>query len=108
MGKRVPELSLASGAFNLQAVEDTVLNCGGEVRRRNSTLRAGCLEERLEMTIALPYLWGVPPAFDSLRYRAAQQMSIPTGALHYAEWISRSQPETHSLLSILYDKPVVV
>lgn len=66
-----------------------MLNCGGEVRRRDSTPRAGCLEERLEMTIALPYLWGVPPAFDSLRCQAAPQISIPTeAALPYAELVS--------------------
>lgn len=48
-----------------QAVEDTVLSAGGEVWQRDTHL-AG-LGERLVMTVALPYLWGLPPAFDTLR-----------------------------------------
>jgi hypothetical protein len=48
-----------------EAVEDTVLSAGGEVWQRDTQL-AG-LGERLVMTVALPYLWGLPPAFDALR-----------------------------------------
>lgn len=53
-------------ALSPQAVEDTVLSHGGEVWQRDTQLAAG-LGERLVMTVALPYLWGLPPAFDSLR-----------------------------------------
>jgi hypothetical protein len=42
-----------------------VLSAGGEVWQRDTQL-AG-LGERLVMTVALPYLWGLPPAFDALR-----------------------------------------
>ncbi len=51
--------------FPLQAVEDTVLSNGGEIYQRDT--QAGGLAERLVMTVALPYLWGLPPAFDTLR-----------------------------------------
>lgn len=43
-----------------------MLSSGGEVWQRDTQL-AG-LGERLVMTVALPYLWGLPPAFDTLRY----------------------------------------
>ena len=46
-------------------MEDTVLSAGGEVWQRDTQL-AG-LGERLVMTVAMPYLWGLPPAFDALR-----------------------------------------
>lgn len=49
-----------------EAVEDAVLRCGGEIYKRDASLQPGCLEERLEMRVALPYLWGVPPAYDAL------------------------------------------
>lgn len=29
---------------------------------------SGGLQEKLTMTVAVPLLWGVPPASDSLRY----------------------------------------
>lgn len=48
-----------------QAVEDTVVSHGGEVWHRDTQL-AG-LGEKLFMSVALPYLWGLPPAFDTLR-----------------------------------------
>lgn len=61
-----------------EAVEDTVLSCGGEVWHRDSVPRAGCLENRLEMTVALPYLWGVPPAFDTL----SEAIHMGGGVIH--------------------------
>jgi hypothetical protein len=48
-----------------EAVEDTVLSHGGEIYERDTQL-AGGLSEQLVMTVALPYLWGLPPAFDTL------------------------------------------
>mmetsp|Transcript_5747 Transcript_5747/g.16455 ORF Transcript_5747/g.16455 Transcript_5747/m.16455 type:complete len:90 (+) Transcript_5747:310-579(+) len=65
-------------AATTQAVEGTVLSCGGEVWHRDSVPRAGCLENRLEMTVALPYLWGVPPAFDTL----SEAIHMGGGVIH--------------------------
>ncbi len=51
-----------------QVVEDSVLSSGGEVVRRERELRAS-LHESLRMTVAIPWLFGVPPAYEMLRYR---------------------------------------
>eukprot|EP00249_Psilotum_nudum_P005779 c19204_g1_i1 orf=252-1055(+) len=48
-------------------VEDTVLEQGGEVVVAEKGSGGG-LNERLSMTVAMPLLWGVPPAVDSLNY----------------------------------------
>ena len=45
-----------------------MLSHGGEVWRKSTELLAGQMQERLVMSIALPFLWGVPPAYDSLRW----------------------------------------
>uniref|UniRef100_A0A2P2PTG8 Uncharacterized protein MANES_08G011200 n=1 Tax=Rhizophora mucronata TaxID=61149 RepID=A0A2P2PTG8_RHIMU len=47
-------------------VEDTVLEHGGEVVAAEKALKGG-LHEKLTMTVAVPYLWGVPPASETLR-----------------------------------------
>ncbi|CAK9227097.1 unnamed protein product [Sphagnum jensenii] len=48
-------------------VQDTVLEQGGKVvvAEKGST---GGLQEKLSMTVAMPLLWGVPPAVDTLHY----------------------------------------
>jgi len=45
-----------------------VLSSGGEVMRRERELRS--MHETLRMTVAIPFLFGVPPAYEMLRFRA--------------------------------------
>ncbi|KDP29165.1 hypothetical protein JCGZ_16554 [Jatropha curcas] len=47
-------------------VEDTVLEHGGEIVAAEKAIKGG-LHEKLTMTVAVPYLWGVPPASETLR-----------------------------------------
>ncbi|WOL10699.1 hypothetical protein Cni_G19458 [Canna indica] len=47
-------------------VEDTVVEHGGEVVNAEKVSSEG-LQEKLTMTVAVPLLWGVPPAADTLR-----------------------------------------
>ncbi|KAI3743443.1 hypothetical protein L1987_61152 [Smallanthus sonchifolius] len=47
-------------------VEDTVLEHGGEVVAAEKGSKGG-LNEKLKMTVAVPLLWGVPPASESLQ-----------------------------------------
>ncbi|KAL0751943.1 hypothetical protein Bca101_033946 [Brassica carinata] len=51
-------------------VEDTVLEYGGEVVAAEKESKGG-LQEKLTMTVAVPYLWGVPPTAERL-HRAVQ------------------------------------
>ncbi|KAK7392446.1 hypothetical protein VNO78_20885 [Psophocarpus tetragonolobus] len=46
-------------------VEDTVLEHGGEVIAAEKASK-GDLQEKLTMTVAVPLLWGVPPASETL------------------------------------------
>ncbi|XP_021743876.1 uncharacterized protein LOC110710094 [Chenopodium quinoa] len=46
-------------------VEDSVLEQGGEVVVAEKGTKGG-LQEKLSMTVAVPLLWGVPPASDTL------------------------------------------
>ncbi|XP_021892687.1 uncharacterized protein LOC110810733 [Carica papaya] len=46
-------------------VEDTVLEHGGEVVAAEKASKGG-LHEKLTMTVAVPYLWGVPPVSETL------------------------------------------
>ncbi|KAL5540785.1 hypothetical protein UlMin_005802 [Ulmus minor] len=46
-------------------VEDTVLEHGGEVVSAEKASKGG-LHEKLTMTVAVPLLWGVPPASETL------------------------------------------
>ncbi|GFP99283.1 hypothetical protein PHJA_002072400 [Phtheirospermum japonicum] len=46
-------------------VEDTVLEHGGEVVVAEKATKEG-LHEKLTMTVAVPFLWGVPPASETL------------------------------------------
>lgn len=48
-------------------VEDTVLEQGGEVVAAEKESKGG-LHEKLRMTVAVPLLWGIPPAADRLRF----------------------------------------
>jgi len=48
-------------------VQDTVLDLGGEVVMAEKGTTEG-LHEKLSMTVAMPLLWGVPPAVDTLHY----------------------------------------
>ncbi|KAI3696735.1 hypothetical protein L6452_29246 [Arctium lappa] len=47
-------------------VEDTVLEHGGEIVVAEKGSKGG-LNEKLTMTVAVPLLWGVPPASESLQ-----------------------------------------
>nr|GEX49841.1 hypothetical protein [Tanacetum cinerariifolium] len=47
-------------------VEDTVLQHGGEIVIAEKASKGG-LHEKLSMTVAVPLLWGVPPASESLQ-----------------------------------------
>ncbi|PIA37223.1 hypothetical protein AQUCO_03000069v1 [Aquilegia coerulea] len=46
-------------------VEDTVLEHGGEIVAAEKESKGG-LQEKLTMTVAVPLLWGVPPASETL------------------------------------------
>ncbi|KAL0671373.1 hypothetical protein Bca4012_034077 [Brassica carinata] len=46
-------------------VEDTVLEYGGEVVAAEKESKGG-LQEKLKMSVAVPYLWGVPPTAERL------------------------------------------
>ncbi|KAK4750071.1 hypothetical protein SAY87_027520 [Trapa incisa] len=46
-------------------VEDTVLEHGGEIVAAEKAIKGG-LHEKLTMTVAVPLLWGVPPASETL------------------------------------------
>ncbi|RZC70517.1 hypothetical protein C5167_033674 [Papaver somniferum] len=46
-------------------VEETVLEIGGEIVATEKASN-GCLQEKLKMTVAVPLLWGVPPASEPL------------------------------------------
>ncbi|KAJ3682482.1 hypothetical protein LUZ60_015055 [Juncus effusus] len=48
-------------------VQDTVLEHGGEVVVTEKASSGG-LQEKLKMTVAVPLLWGVPPASETLRF----------------------------------------
>ncbi|XP_057814865.1 uncharacterized protein LOC131028572 isoform X4 [Cryptomeria japonica] len=48
-------------------VEDTVLEQGGEVVIAEKESKGG-LQEKLTMTVAVPLLWGIPPAAERLRF----------------------------------------
>lgn len=48
-------------------VEDTVLEQGGEVVVAEKGGPGG-LNEKLSMRVAMPFLWGIPPAIDTLNY----------------------------------------
>ncbi|CAK9160785.1 unnamed protein product [Ilex paraguariensis] len=48
-------------------VEDTVLEHGGEVVAAEKASK-GDFHERLTMTVAVPLLWGVPPASETLHF----------------------------------------
>ncbi len=45
-----------------------MLSSGGEVMRRERELRS--MHESLRMTVAIPFLFGVPPAYEMLRCRS--------------------------------------
>ncbi|OIS97916.1 PREDICTED: uncharacterized protein LOC109233252 [Nicotiana attenuata] len=47
-------------------VEDTVLEHGGEIVSAEKASK-GDLQEKLTMTVAVPLLWGVPPASETIR-----------------------------------------
>eukprot|EP00897_Mesotaenium_endlicherianum_P000528 jgi/Mesen1/10476/ME000083S09980 len=47
-------------------VQDMVADYGGEVMVAEKVVNTGSLNEKLRLSVALPLLWGVPPALDSL------------------------------------------
>ena len=52
-----------------------MLSSGGEVMRRERELRAS-LHESLRMTVAIPWLFGVPPAYEMLRCRVSRMLCV--------------------------------
>ncbi|CAI0397653.1 unnamed protein product [Linum tenue] len=67
MGRRLCILGFCRSIEMLSdVVEDTVLEHGGEVVAAEKAVKGG-LHEKLKMTVAVPYLWGVPPASETLR-----------------------------------------
>ncbi|KAJ4704963.1 D-tagatose-1,6-bisphosphate aldolase subunit [Melia azedarach] len=66
MGRRLCILGFCRSIEMLSdVVEDTVLEHGGEVVVAEKATKGG-LHEKLTMTVAVPYLWGVPPASETL------------------------------------------
>ncbi|KAK9755580.1 hypothetical protein RND81_01G036000 [Saponaria officinalis] len=66
MGRRLCIIGFCRSIEMLSdVVEDTVLEHGGEVVVAEKASESG-LQEKLSMTVAVPYLWGVPPASETL------------------------------------------
>ncbi|XAR69140.1 hypothetical protein NMG60_11000620 [Bertholletia excelsa] len=66
MGRRLCILGFCRSIEMLSdVVEDTVLEHGGEIVAAEKE-RKGGLQEKLTMTVAVPLLWGVPPASETL------------------------------------------
>ncbi|KAI4318862.1 hypothetical protein MLD38_032521 [Melastoma candidum] len=66
MGRRLCILGFCRSIEMLSdVVEDAVLEHGGEVVAAEKALKGG-LHEKLTMTVAVPLLWGVPPASETL------------------------------------------
>ncbi|PSS04588.1 Lysine--tRNA ligase [Actinidia chinensis var. chinensis] len=66
MGRRLCILGFCRSIEMLSdVVEDTVLEHGGEVVTAETAIKGG-LHEKLTMTVAVPLLWGVPPASETL------------------------------------------
>ncbi|KAL9429403.1 hypothetical protein AB3S75_031252 [Citrus x aurantiifolia] len=66
MGRRLCILGFCRSIEMLSdVVEDTVLEHGGEVVAAEKASKGG-LHEKLTMTVAVPFLWGVPPASETL------------------------------------------
>ncbi|KAL6574879.1 hypothetical protein OROMI_012164 [Orobanche minor] len=66
MGRRLCIIGFCRSIEMLcDVVEDTVLEHGGEVVAAEKATREG-LHEKLTMTVAVPLLWGVPPASETL------------------------------------------
>ncbi|XP_030472692.1 uncharacterized protein LOC115690487 [Syzygium oleosum] len=66
MGRRLCILGFCRSIEMLSdVVEDAVLEHGGEVVAAEKAIKGG-LHEKLKMTVAVPLLWGVPPASERL------------------------------------------
>lgn len=66
MGRRLCIIGFCRSIEMLSdVVEDTVLEHGGEVVSAEKATKGG-LHEKLTMTVAVPLLWGVPPASERL------------------------------------------
>ncbi|XVE61665.1 hypothetical protein DITRI_Ditri06bG0058200 [Diplodiscus trichospermus] len=66
MGRRLCIIGFCRSIEMLSdVVEDTVLEHRGEVVAAEKATKGG-LHEKLTKTVAVPYLWGVPPASDTL------------------------------------------
>ncbi|KAI3441444.1 uncharacterized protein J3R85_002358 [Psidium guajava] len=66
MGRRLCILGFCRSVEMLSdVVEDAVLEHGGEVVTAEKAIKGG-LHEKLTMTVAVPLLWGVPPASERL------------------------------------------
>ena len=65
-----------------------MLSSGGEVMRRERELRS--MHESLRMTVAIPFLFGVPPAYEMLRCRDAllgrEPTLLSTLSADFASW----------------------
>ncbi|PWA58754.1 hypothetical protein CTI12_AA388060 [Artemisia annua] len=67
MGRRLCIIGFCRSIEMLSdVVEDTVLEQGGEIVIAEKASKGG-LHEKLTMTVAVPLLWGVPPASESLQ-----------------------------------------
>ncbi|CAH9114338.1 unnamed protein product [Cuscuta epithymum] len=68
MGRKLCILGFCRSVEMLSdVVEDIVLEQGGEVVCAEKGSNDGGLNERLTMTVSVPFLWGVPPASETLR-----------------------------------------
>ncbi|XP_051130954.1 uncharacterized protein LOC127251334 [Andrographis paniculata] len=66
MGRRLCIFGFCRSIERLcDVVEDSVLEHGGEVMVAEKDCQGG-LREKLTMTVAVPFLWGVPPASETL------------------------------------------
>ena len=53
--------------YLFESIEDTVRQQRGEILLEERELKGG-LHEILKLTVAVPFLWGVPPQLDMLRW----------------------------------------
>lgn len=67
-----------------ECVEDVVTERGGEVVYSETHIKGG-IHEKLKMSVAVPFLFGIPPELDTLK----NAIELGGGFLHrvYGQWI---------------------
>lgn len=70
--------------YLFESVEDAVVRNGGEILDEERSVKSG-IHEMLRLTVAVPFLWGVPPQVDAV------SLAIKTGGgiieKQYLQWV---------------------